>query len=425
MSTLIGARGAQRSRIALGTARAAALLAAIGAVSSPPLANAAAALMLIAFAFVPDAGPRLRRALGTPLGLGWLALVAALLLALLVGLTRLPAGDVLQALLGWRHLLLLPVGLAIFDTPQSRARFALGFIAFAVLAAIGALVMQQMGLAYKPGMQAGVVLRNTVTQALTFAVAAFLALLLAATGQVRARPLRLVLGLAALGLIAQLVFAQTGRSGQVALLVMAAASLLLLMRGRARLLALLALPMLAASVFAASSVMQQRFALALDEMRNAATQTEYNSMGIRVIIWRHSAELIAERPWLGYGLGGFPPAYASRVEPSASVPAPAAGDWRAVPTADPHNQYAWLWIEAGLPGLLGLALLLLGALRQRAPQPYRAAGIALLAAWCVTSLFSSHFQTFNEGHLVMLLLGVMLAEPQGHGLGTGWLTGPE
>lgn len=424
MSTLIGARGAQRSRIALGTVRAAALLAAIGAVSSPPLANAAAALMLIAFAFVPDAGSRLRRALGTALGLGWLALVAALLIALIVGLTRLPAGDVLQALLGWRHLLLLPVALAVFDTPQSRARFALGFIAFATLAALIAFVMQQMGLAYKPGVQAGVLLRNTVTQALTFAVAAFLALLLASTGQVRARALRLVLGLAALGLVAQLVFAQTGRSGQIALLVMAAASFLLLMRGRARLLALLALPLLAAGVFAASSVMQQRFAQALDEMRNAATKTEYSSMGIRVVIWQHSAALIAERPWLGYGMGGFSPAYTARLQAASAAPALPAGDWRATPSTDPHNQYAWLWVEAGLPGLLGLALLLLGALRQRAPQPYRAAGIAFLAAWCVTSLFSSHFQTFNEGHLVMLLLGAMLAEPQGHGLGTGWLTGP-
>jgi hypothetical protein len=33
----------------------------------------------------------------------------------------------------------------------------------------------------------------------------------------------------------------------------------------------------------------------------------------------------------------------------------------------------------------------------------------LLAAWCVNSLFSSHFQTFNEGHLIVLLLGVFLA----------------
>ena len=35
--------------------------------------------------------------------------------------------------------------------------------------------------------------------------------------------------------------------------------------------------------------------------------------------------------------------------------------------------------------------------------------LALLAAWCTTSLFNSHFQTFNEGHLIALLLGALLA----------------
>ena len=39
--------------------------------------------------------------------------------------------------------------------------------------------------------------------------------------------------------------------------------------------------------------------------------------------------------------------------------------------------------------------------------PFRVAGLALLLAWCVTSLFSSHFRTFNEGHMIMLFLGVL------------------
>ena len=53
--------------------------------------------------------------------------------------------------------------------------------------------------------------------------------------------------------------------------------------------------------------------------------------------------------------------------------------------------------------------LIVGAARQPAAQPYRSCGLALLAAWCTTSLFNSHFQTFNEGHLIALLLGALLA----------------
>ena len=40
-------------------------------------------------------------------------------------------------------------------------------------------------------------------------------------------------------------------------------------------------------------------------------------------------------------------------------------------------------------------------------------GIALLLAWSLTSLFSSHFHTFNEGHLIAILLGVCLAREVG------------
>jgi hypothetical protein len=36
-------------------------------------------------------------------------------------------------------------------------------------------------------------------------------------------------------------------------------------------------------------------------------------------------------------------------------------------------------------------------------------GLSVLAAWCVTSLFSSHFSTFAEGRFIWLWLGVCLA----------------
>jgi len=397
---------AHRATAALAIARGAALFVAIGAAAVPPLVSLASVVMLAAFAALPDAWPRLRRVLAEPLGRGVLALLVVLLLALAVGLLRLPAAQALHGALGWRHLLMLPVVLALFDDPRARQRFALGFIAFAVVAALASIVMLALGLTYKEGHLPGVLLRNPVTQALTFAVAAFLAALLVATRQVGPRWLRVALALAAAGLVAQLVFAQTGRSGQVALLVMATVSFLLLLRGRARVAALVALPLLAAAAYSASPVLQQRYTLALTEMRNAADLPEYSSMGIRVIIWQTSAALVAERPLLGYGIGGFAPAYAERIKAIHS------GGWKAMPTGDPHNQYLYLWAEAGVLGLLGFALFIVGAARQPADDPYRAAGLALLAAWCTTSLFSSHFQTFNEGHLIVIFLGVLLARTQ-------------
>ncbi|MCU0951184.1 MAG: O-antigen ligase family protein [Burkholderiaceae bacterium] len=404
MSATVAGRDdrSRRSRIALATAQAAALAVLIGAAASPPLASAASLLMLLAFAALPDAPARMRRVLAEPLGRGWLVFVVALLVGFAVGLARTPS-TALHGLWDWRHLLLVPVALAVFDSTQAKRRLCLAVIVFAACAALVSLAMQIQGLAYKEGHLPGVLLRNSVTQAMTFGVAAFLALLLATTGQIAHRGARAVLGATGLGLLAMLLFAQSGRSGALAVLVMAGVTVLMLLRGRARLVAVIALPLLASAAYAASPMLQKRFTQAIHETRNAAHLPEYTSMGVRVIIWQTTADLIAQRPVLGTGLGGFPAAYAQRIG------ATYRDGWKALPTADPHNQYLFLWAEAGIAGLLGLLALLAGALRQTSAQPYRTAGVALLAAWCVTSLFSSHFQTFNEGHLIAVLLGAMLA----------------
>ena len=387
---------------ALQLVRACAALTAIGAVTSPPVASAASVLMLVAFAFVPDASARLVRVLREPLGLGWLAFVAALLVAALVGGVVNSPQAALRGLFDWRHFLLLPVALAAFDTPASRLRFALVLVTLSVVGALAVLVALQVGYS-RNEMFPGVVLRNTVTQALTFSVGALLAGLLAATQTQWPRGVRLLLALAALALIAQLAFLQSGRSGFVGLAAAIIIATLMALRGRARIVALVAAPLVGLAVYSAAPNLQQRFGQAVSEMRNAASLPHYSSMGIRVIIWQTSAELVETRPVLGYGLGGFAPAYERQIKLHHTE------GWKALPTSDPHNQYLFLWAEAGLLGLAAFLLFLIGALRQPGDPPYRAAGVALLGAWCINSLFSSHFQVFNEGHLIVLLLGVFLA----------------
>jgi O-antigen ligase len=403
LSSVAAAAGAT-SRALVAT-RAAALLVVIGAMSSPPLANVAAALMLVAFVFVRDAWARLRRVLAEPLGRGVLLLVGALALGMGIALARgLPVQVALGGVNGWRHLLLLLVALAVFDEPRSRQRLSLGFVVFALLAAVLATLAGMTGFT-RGEMPAGVLWRNPVTQALLFAVGGFLALLLATRAAWTLRWMRPALGVAALLLIGTLLFTQTGRSGALALGAMLVAALLLMLRGRRLLVALLAAAMLGAAVFAASPVLQQRFALGMHEMRNASELTAYTSMGARMIIWRSTAELIGERPLLGYGSGGFAPAYKAHVEARYT-------GWRAHLVTDAHNQYLTVWAELGLPGLLALLGFIALALQQGLQAGCdwaRIAGLALLAAWCATSLFSSHFQTFNEGHLLMVMLGALLA----------------
>jgi O-antigen ligase len=125
-------------------------------------------------------------------------------------------------------------------------------------------------------------------------------------------------------------------------------------------------------------------------------------MGIRVVIWQNTRALIMEAPLLGHGTGSFEKEY-------PRVVAKRETGWQATPSADPHNQYLYFLAETGVLGLAVFGWWLLAATRQPVTGPFRAAGLVLLLAWCITSLFSSHFKAFNEGHMIMIFLGVLLS----------------
>jgi O-antigen ligase len=388
---------------ALQVTRGAAIGVAIGAALSPPVANLAAAIMAIAFLCVPDWRARLRGFTASWIGKGVQVYAAALVLATVVGAFN-PQGlaGALAHLFGWRTLLLVAIAFAVFDSARWKLRLALAFIAFASLAAIVSLICLQIGWQYRD-LGPGVVLRNTVTQAMAFGIGAFLAAVLLVTRQVTAPRERVLLGLALLLLLGQLAF-QVGRSGQVMTAVLFAVAAALLLRGRTRALAVASVPALAVVAFAVSPVMQTRFQTAWQELGNAANLTEYTSMGIRVVMWQNTVELIRARPVLGYGLGGMRPAYEAHIKDRAS-------GWKAIVTGDPHSQFLSAWVEGGLPGLLAFLFMLVTVALQPAANPWRTIAVSLLAAWCTTSTISSHFQTFNEGHMIALFLGAFLAPP--------------
>jgi O-antigen ligase len=382
--------------------RVATIAVALGAVFSPAFANYAAVFMIAAFFFVPDWRARMHAVAVSHLGKGMLVFSAALLVATLVAAFQ-PQGlaPAFLELRGWRTLLLTAIAFAVFDSAQWKLRMVVVFIVFATIGAILSLIAWKIGWGYK-GFAPGIILRNSVTQAMAFAIGAFFAGVLLVV-RPNAAPLeRLALVAAMLLLLGQLLFLQLGRSGQLLFAILAVVAAALMLRGPRRVLAVASMPVLAAVAFVVSPVMHERFKTAWHELGNAANATEYTSMGIRVVMWQNTVELIRARPVLGYGLGGLEPAYAGYIKDRAS-------GWKATVTDDPHNQFLAVWVEMGLPGLLAFLFLLACAARQPAPYPWRQIALAFLGAWCATSMVSSHFQTFNEGHLIAIFLGAFLA----------------
>jgi O-antigen ligase len=166
------------------------------------------------------------------------------------------------------------------------------------------------------------------------------------------------------------------------------------------------IPVLGAGLLAASPMVRQRFEAVYAETGTVDSSPVATSSGIRIVIWSTTRELIERRPWFGYGMGGFVPAYDKLIHEHVVD----SNNWRDASRAkDTHNQYLHVLVEAGVLGLAAFVFFGVCVLREPAPAPYRGFGLALFLAWLATSLFNSHFQTFAEAHLIGLVLGALLA----------------
>jgi O-antigen ligase len=265
---------------------------------------------------------------------------------------------------------------------------------------------------------AGTALRNGGTQGLLFATAAYLALMLALSGRrlrgaemltarwrgavILTARLRGALGAAAVLLAANLWFVTASRSAQIGLAIMFGVSALALLRGRARIAAIVAVPLVFVAAVYGAPQAKSRFELGWNEFNGVEQSDRLTSIGIRTVMWRLTAQLIAQRPLLGHGTGSFKQEYEKLAGQTQS-------GWRATPASEPHNQYLSIQVQAGVLGTLAFAIFLLAAARQPGAWPYRVYAVAILASWVATSLASSHFESFNEGHMIATLLGVLLA----------------
>jgi O-antigen ligase len=375
-------------------------IAAIGSVTSPPLANIAAALGLIAFCCVPQAWQRVCAAAAQPLGRGVLVFLATMAVAMLWA--DAPWGRRLAAWWSWRPLILMLVASTLFGAARWKDRFAYTVVGALVAAAIASFILRLMPnpiLIDDPG----ILLRNHTTQGMAFVAGTALAVLLA-WGRPASRRQRSFLLVALLLFFANIALIATGRSAHVALLVAGAIAGAAVLQGRQRWWVLVLIPLAGTLTLASSPMVRERFTQAYGELGTVQTSPSETSMGLRLIIWPTTLDLIAERPLLGYGVGGFAPAYARLIHQRYN-------DWRAAEAKDTHNQYLHVMVEAGIPGALAFLFFVAGVLRQRVPPPYRGVGLALFAAWLTTSLLNSHFQTFAEAHLIGLVLGVLLSVP--------------
>lgn len=378
----------------------------ISVLFSPPVMNLAA-LLLLAVIF---SSAELRQSLWATWRLPMVKFVLLFYAVMIVGTTYsiAPKDVAIRMAIGWSKLLLVPIALSLFADTRWKSRFLKAFVGVVAVCAVisfGLWLFEiDLSVASK---ERGIFLRNHATQGMAFAVGAFGAFLLAVeSGAGRLRSLYVLGGLL---LLANIALITTGRSGYLVAMVCAVGAVSgYVFFGQRRLgargiVAAVLLVVGVAGILLLVPTSRDRMLQGVQEVQNYDQAKEVTSMGIRMIFWKNAIEMIQERPLLGYGTGAFGAAYDRKIEGRTGV--------AATPAGDPHNQYMKITAENGVIALLVFLGFIVAAARQRCAAPYRMIGLCVLASWCATSFFNSHFSTFNEGNFIYAWLGIMLAPP--------------
>lgn len=381
-------------------ARIAAIVACVGLLYSPSVGTMGLVGAVVAFLASGQAVVRLKRVLSRPL-----AYWAVLFLGIVVIGTvyaSVPWDVRWMDVFKWRTILWFFLVLAIFDEHRWRERFLVIFI---VGTAVGAIASSAAAAGWITLWRAPEnLLRISGTQGMAFACAALICAWVLLENEYMGQ-VPWIWSLLGCVYVTNIIFVTDSRSGYAVLGLGLCILLSWKASWRARLLIVAGLLLALGLALAVSPRMYGKVQLAVTEWAHESELEGLTSFGIRRVWYLNTVELIREHWLVGVGTGGFPEAYREHI--AGKYP---SGDWRSLATTDPHNQYLGIMVQQGIGGLVVFLGWLVAVGRDRSgPPAYRNLAVAILCGWCVTSLFSSHFRTFVEGHVLAAFLGVLFA----------------
>jgi len=392
--TAIDLPATEWSRRTLTVARVAALFVAVAAGVSTAATSIGAAVFLIAFAVSGRLPRAAALSFDTLAGKAILAFLAWVLFSAFYSEAGVLAG--VRDFWAWRRLAFLFIALPLFVDDRWKLRLCVALTVTSAVAVVASFAMHAFAIEGR-GNGIGVLLTNHSTQSSVFVVAAACSAFLAWQARGWQQALYAAVGVA---LVVNVLFFGSGRTGYLAVIGVTLCAAIIAGGWRRALQAGAALTLVLLLAYAASPVFSTRINQTIDEARQAAQAQQITSVGIRIVFARNTLALISERPVFGYGLGSFKPVYAAYVdERFTGVLATHAGD--------PHGQYLYIVFEQGLIGLVLFGLMIVCLYRSFPATPYGLLAACALTAWCVGSLFSSHFRTFPDSHFYAFFIAVL------------------
>lgn len=321
------------------------------------------------------------------------ALLLMIWLALSVSYSSAPYPQAFATLSKYRELLLLPILIPFLDSEPLRTRcenFLLAtLLATLLISFAGYLDLISSGLAKY-------LLKNRITHSLFMAFLGFYCLH-RLYDKDRYTPIwAIVLILVGLNLFV----ASDGRTGQLVFLLLCMLFFLQIFGIRTASLLILAI-LVAFALFLFFSPHSGRYLEGINEsiaFYNQSENLEHTSMGDRLRFWSNALGIIAQSPFFGEGVGGFPYKF-QQLFPNYPV------------LSNPHNEYLLIASQLGLPGLVLFLAFLASILRQAARLPQTPRWL-LQGIWLTISsscLFNSSILDHTEGHWFLALLALYSA----------------
>lgn len=214
---------------------------------------------------------------------------------------------------------------------------------------------------------------------------------------------RLIWGILALLAACNVLLMVEGATGQLVLGALALSLAISRLPPRMRFAAVVSAPVMAAILLVIPGPISTRAEVFKQEIAQwqPGVGQRHSSSGLRLEFFGNTASIIAERPLLGVGTGGFAAAYAKQVAGTDMLP-----------TVNPHNEYLMITAQTGLVGLVAMLALLIVSWRcaTRLPTAMET-GLArgLVIAMVIGCLFNSFLLDHAEGLFFAWMSGLLFA----------------
>ena len=338
----------------------------------------------------------------------WVIGAMLLLLSLSLAYTSAPLRDALHDLNKYGKLLLIPLVLVLLRQ-RREALLALGIYvaveSFVVLSSYLLVTGLNLPWVVKPlstRIVVATVYSSYLDQSIMTVGLAVLAWHLRNEFPGRHGP-RIAIGLVALCAL-NVMLLLSGRSAQVALLVVLVLALFWAVPRRARPAALLVPVLLIAAAMALAPHFRERTtAVVTESVAFSNGDRSPTSSGIRLALWSRALQAIEERPLLGHGVGSWNTVY-RRLEGGELSPVFAR-------LHNPHQEYLLWGVHLGLVGIALMLAFLLTLVRDASgfQADVRHATCSVVAILAVVCLFNSTLFDALIGDYFCFLLGALLA----------------